>query len=115
VAHLPTLWTGGTPDEPRTETGGVWAPRVTYQGSGGDALDAVRRLLRDAPSWLAPEATLTLSMHQWQWEVLKPEAALIGFAEIDRMSPSPTGLIITLRYRVGSHRTLPSHDGANQG
>ena len=94
VAHLPSVWLGGIdeykPDEIR-------APRETYEGQGGDGLDLMRRLLREAPPWLAPTGSVVISMESWQWEVFRAEIVTLGYDEVSVNAPTETGRVVTLR------------------
>ena len=96
VAHLPSLWLGGSP-----EPGSIAAPRETYEGTGGDGLDLMRRLLEAAPPWLAPEGGIVISMLEWQWRLFRPEVERLGYQVSDIVSPAETARIIALRRTAG--------------
>lgn len=55
-------------------------PRGTIEGTGGDGLDLFRQLARHARSVLRPGGCLLLQMFAWQWEILAPELAELGYA-----------------------------------
>lgn len=63
-------------------------PRATIQGDGDDGLGLVRRLIAQAPSYLARDGWLLLQMFAWQWKLLGPELADRGFRP---GTPAPTG------------------------
>jgi release factor glutamine methyltransferase len=93
VAHLPSVWLGGI-DEYAPEE--IRAPRETYEGPGGDGLDLHRALLLQAPTWLAREGRIVISMESWQWQVLRDEISSLGYREISVLSPSESGRVIVL-------------------
>ena len=98
LAHLPSMWLGAYEEESDAD---VWAPRETYEGPGADGLDLIRRLLATAPPWLSPNGHLIVSMKDWQWDVLEPEAREQGYELVDAHRPSPTGLIVSLTRGAG--------------
>lgn len=107
LAHLPTI----PPGSPRDEIGSGWidrrrAPSETYEGRGGDGLDLVRALLRNAAPWLSDDASVVVSMQSWQWALFEPEAAALGYGARRIDSPSQQGAIVTL---ARSARTPPNH------
>lgn len=54
-------------------------PRGTIEGSGGNGLDLVGRLARDARAWLRPGGRILLQMFAWQWEAFGEELARLGY------------------------------------
>ena len=96
LAHLPTLAPGSYRDDDDGDPREDWAPTETYVGVGGDGLDLMRRLLATSPPWLAPTGTVVISMRAWQWDGFRAEAEMLGFAQRQVISPSPTGVIVVL-------------------
>jgi len=98
LAHLPTIPPSGPVDEPpSTEAALSMAPREASRGPGGDGLGLVRRLLRTAPAWLAPQGALVFTLQPWQWNLVASEASLHGFELDAREDLSAHLLIVTLR------------------
>ena len=54
-------------------------PRATIQGSGDDGLGLVRQLARGARRFLSSGGRLQLQMLAWQWDLLAPELATLGY------------------------------------
>jgi methylase of polypeptide subunit release factors len=54
-------------------------PRATIEGEGDDGLGLIRRLIGQATDYLSLDGWLLLQMFAWQWEILGPELADLGF------------------------------------
>lgn len=92
LAHLPTVTQSSFEElRPRPH-----APTETFVGEGRDGLDVVRRLLGQAPGWLAPGGTLVITMDRWQWRSFAPEAEALGFRACDVHEPTASDALVVL-------------------
>ena len=98
AAHLPTVPSSAL--DKLSEA--PHAPPESFIGQGRDGLDAVRRLVEQAPRWLRPHGRLVLSMRDWQWESLAPAATSAGFELRELRRPTPTGALVILERRAPS-------------